>query len=164
VILADTNILSTFAKVNQWPLLIQCFASDRVGTVPAVYEEVQRGVQKGYTRLQAVVDLVQRRQIELVIPTEQELFKKGTLAASFGEGEREIMAVAMTRDYAILTDETLVKNWCRRTGTTCWDLPGVLRALWRTNLLPKDEVRKLLEQIEASDRIVFKNKEQILQD
>ena len=164
MILADTNVLSTFAKINQLPLLIRCFASDQVGTVPAVYEEVQRGVQKGYTRLQAVVDLVQQQQIALVVPTEQEIFKKATLAASFGEGEREIMAVAVTLDYAILTDETLVKNWCRRTGMTCWDLPGVLRALWRTKLLPKDEVRKLLEQIEASDRIIFKNKEQILKE
>jgi predicted nucleic acid-binding protein len=63
MILADTNVLSTFAKINQLPLLIQCFADDQIGTVPAVYEEVQRGVQKGYPLLQAIVDLVQQKQI-----------------------------------------------------------------------------------------------------
>jgi predicted nucleic acid-binding protein len=52
VILADTNVLSTFAKVGRIPLLLQLFKTDRLGVTPAVYEEFQAGVTKGYTILQ----------------------------------------------------------------------------------------------------------------
>ncbi len=67
-------------------------------------------------------------------------------------------------DTNILSNETRVKNWCKRAGIGYWDLPGVLRALWRMNLLTKEQVRGLMAQIEAKDRIVFKNPEQIFRD
>jgi predicted nucleic acid-binding protein len=164
MILSDTNILSTFAKIDQLSLLLRLFASDQIGVVPAVYEELQEGVSKGYVLLQAVVELVQQGHIALLVPSAQEVFEKDALPSSFDAGERETMAVARSRGFRILTNETHVKNWCKRTGIGYWDLPGVLRALWRTNLLTKEQVQGLIEQIEAKDRIVFKNREQIFQE
>lgn len=164
LILSDTNILSTFAKISQLSLLIRLFARDHMGVVPAVYEELQEGLSQGYVSLKAVVELIQQGQIVLLAPSAQEIFEKDALPGSFDAGERETIAVAKSRGYKILTNETHAKNWCKRTGVGYWDLPGVLRALWRTNLLTKEEVRRLIEQIESKDRIVFKNKEQILQE
>jgi predicted nucleic acid-binding protein len=78
VVLADPNILSTFAKIGELSLLVRLFAEEGIGVVPAVYEEL-----------------------------------------------------------------------------------GILRALWRTHLLTKEQVRSLVTQIEAKDRIVFRDQEQI---
>ena len=64
MILADTNILSTFAKIDQLRLLLRLFGDNRLGAVPAVYEEFRAGVNKGYADLQAVVKLIQQGQIE----------------------------------------------------------------------------------------------------
>ena len=164
MLLADTNILSTFAKIDQLPLLLQLFDAQRIGVVPAVYGEFQAGLNKGYTDLQAIVNLIQDERIELVTPSVQELFQKDVLPASFDAGERETLAVARLRGYAVLTNETQIKNWCQREGIAYWDLPGILRALWRTDITAKVQVRSLIDQIEAKDRIVFKNKEAILQD
>ena len=72
-----------------------------------------------------------------------------------------MIAVAQARGYKILTNERLVKNWCRQAGIQYWDLPGILRALWRTHLLTQEQVRSLVTQIEAKDRIVFKDQEYI---
>lgn len=163
MILSDTNILSTFAKVGQLSLLLRLFVGDQIGIVPAVYEELQDGVSKGYVLLQAIVELVQQGHIALLVPSAQEVFEMGLLPDSFDAGERETMAVARSRGYRILTNETHVKNWCKRTGIGYWDLPGLLRALWRTNLLTREQVQGLIEQIEIRDRIVFKNREQIFQ-
>lgn len=58
MVIADTNILSTFAKIAQLPLLLGLFNNQRVGVVPAVYEEFQAGITKGYADLQAVITLV----------------------------------------------------------------------------------------------------------
>jgi predicted nucleic acid-binding protein len=164
MVLADTNILSTFAKINQLLLLLRLFGDDRMGVVPAVYAEFQAGVNKGYADLEAIVKLIQQGQIDLVAPTAHEVFQKDVLPGSFDAGERETLAVARSRGYAILTNETRVKNWCRRERIEYWDLPGILRALWRTNLQQKAQVQSLIGQIEAKDRIVFKNKEAILQE
>ena len=71
------------------------------------------------------------------------------------------MAIAQARGAKVLTNERLVKNWCQQVGIQYWDLPGILRALWRTHLLTKEQVRSLVTQIEAKDRIVFRDQEQI---
>jgi predicted nucleic acid-binding protein len=164
VVLADTNILSTFAKISELPLLIRLFTDEGIGVVPAVYEELHSGMSKGYVALKAALELIQRRQIDLVMPTVDEALEKGALPPSFDEGERETIAVAKSRDCKILTNERLVKNWCTQAGITYWDLTGILRALWRTNLLTKEQVRRLIVQIERRDRIVFKDQQQIFEE
>ena len=164
MLLADTNILSTFAKINELSLLSRLFGNQRLGVVPAVYAEFQAGVNKGYPDLQAVVKLIQQGRIDLMAPTAQEVFQEDGLPASFDAGERETLAVAKSRGYTILTNETQIKNWCQREQIDYWDLPGLLRALWRTNLASREQVRSLIDQIEAKDRIVFKNREAILHE
>ena len=86
------------------------------------------------------------------------------MPVSFDAGERETLAVAKSRGYPILTNENQIKNWCKREQIEYWDLPGLLRALWRMNVVSRDLVRSLLDQIEAKDRVVFRNKEAILQE
>ena len=161
MVLADTNILSTFAKIGELPLLMRLFAEEGIGVVPAVYEELHQGVSKGYVVLQAAMELVQRRHIELVVPNAEETLGKSALPPSFDAGEREMMAVAQARGAKVLTNERLVKNWCQQGGIQYWDLPGILRALWRTHLLTQEQVRSLMMQIEEKDRIVFRDQEQI---
>lgn len=60
MILFDTNILSTFAKVDQLALLLRLLERAQIGVVPAVYEELQAGVNSGYVALQAAVALIQQ--------------------------------------------------------------------------------------------------------
>ena len=44
MVLADTNILSTFAKINELSLLRRLFVEEGIGVVPAVYEELHNGM------------------------------------------------------------------------------------------------------------------------
>src|SRR2546428_10880921 len=97
MVLADTNILSTFAKIGELPLLMRLFAEEGIGVVPAVYEELHQRVSKGYVALQAAIELVQRRYIELVMPNAGETLEKSVLPPSFDAGERETIAVARAR-------------------------------------------------------------------
>lgn len=97
MVLVDTNILSTFAKIGQLPLLLQLFTQEGIGVVPAVYEEVQEGVSQGYEALQAVIALVQHGQLMLVVPTAEEIVAKSAWPRAFDAGERETLAVATAR-------------------------------------------------------------------
>ena len=125
---------------------------------------VYTGVEKGYSALQSILDLVRQGRVHLIPLSEEELVAKATLPQSFDEGEREIAAVAKQRRWQVLTNEKLVKNWCQRERIPYLDLPAFLRALWRTGLMRKEEVEQLIKEIEEKDRVVFKNKEQILAD
>jgi len=164
LLLADTNILSTLAKINQLSLLFQLFHDERIGVVVAVYEECVEGVNRGYAALQSVIGLIGEGRIELVLPTANETFAKADLPPSFDAGERETITVASSRSNEILTNERHVRNWCHRSGIGCWDLSGILRALWRDGILNKQQVRDLMVEIEAKDRVVFKNADQIFQE
>ncbi|MBI4596591.1 MAG: hypothetical protein HY730_09505 [Candidatus Tectomicrobia bacterium] len=164
MILSDTNILSTFAKIQELCLLVRLFGGERIGIVPAVFEELQNGVTEGYVALKPVIENIEKSQIDLVLPGTDEILEKATLPKSFDEGERETIAVAKSRAYAILTNERLIKNWCNKAGIKCFDLPAILSALWRTELLTKEGVQELCRQIEEKDRVVFKDKEQIFID
>src|SRR5256885_9496847 len=146
MILADTNILSTFAKIGELPLLISLFKEDRIGVVPAVHEELQNGLSKGYSALKDAIELIHQAGIDLVALEPQEILEKGDLPRSFDEGERETIAVALSRGWTVLTNETLVKNWCKKAGIQYCDLPGILRAFWRENLLSKEQVSNFIEQ------------------
>ena len=163
MLLCDTNILSTFAKIDQMELLLQLFVRDELAVVPAVYEELQEGIRRGYASLQVANAHIQQGQITILVPNAREIFDKDALPRSFDAGERETIAVAKSRGYAILTNETHVKNWCERNGMVYWDLPRILRALWRTNILTKEQVRRLVEQIEMKDRVVFRNQAAIFE-
>lgn len=164
MILSDTNVLSTFAKIDRLALLVRLFEHAQIGVVPAVYEELRAGVTSGYGALQSAITLIEQGQIALLAPTAQEIFEKDALPDSFDAGERETVAVAKARGYQVLTNETQVKNWCKRAGMEYWDLPGVLRALWRMDFLTKEQARELIAQIEAKDRVIFRNQEEIFQE
>jgi predicted nucleic acid-binding protein len=101
VVLADTNILSTFAKISALSLLRQLFTEEGVGVVPAVYEELHNGLNTGYVALQAALELIQHRHIALVMPSAEEILGKGALPPSFDAGEGEMVAVAQARGYLL---------------------------------------------------------------
>jgi hypothetical protein len=100
-----------------------------IGVVPSVSKELLNGVSRGYVALQAAVELLERGQRALVMPTAEQTLTKGALPQSFDAGERETAVLAKSRGEKIRTNEQLVKNWCEREAGTYLDLPGILKSL-----------------------------------
>ncbi|MDD5616124.1 MAG: hypothetical protein PHH85_07980 [Candidatus Methanoperedens sp.] len=46
---------------------------------------------------------------------------------------------------------------------TAWDIPDILKALWKTGLKSKEEVKSIMNDLEIKDMMVISNKEKILQ-
>ena len=59
MILADTNILGTFARVDALDFLIDLFGQNEIGVAPAVYAELLAGVREGREFLDAAVEFVE---------------------------------------------------------------------------------------------------------
>lgn len=164
MIIIDTNILSTLAKTEKTGLLFEVFKSEKIAIVPAVHEELRNGLKRGYFLLGEIMNLVNRKKIELLPLIEEEIMLKSELPASLDEGERECVAVCKLRRFSLLTNEKSVKNFCNREEINYMDLPDLLRTLWQSELLSKDEVGKLVKEIEAKDNITFKSIDEIFEE
>lgn len=161
MILVDTSILSTFARVGQLALLLRLFPKDALGVPPAVYDEVMDAVRLGYSFLEEAADMVQSGHLQIVPLTPSEVAAKQNLSSSFGAGDVECIILCQTRGDTLLTNDRRVRNFCRAEGCTAFDLPQLLRALWENKILSKRRVRRLVIEIEAVEHIVIKNKDEI---
>ena len=97
-------------------------------------------------------------------PPANETLAKADLPPSFDAGERETITVASSRSNEILTNERQRKELV--SSFRDW-LLGLVRhpaPLWRDGILNKQQVRDLMVEIEAKDRVVFKNMDQIFQE
>jgi len=86
------------------------------------------------------------------------------LPESFGKGERESVAISISRDYIFVSNETRVKNYCDKNDIDIIDLPTLLRRAWKTGLKEKETVKEIVEEIENKDNIIFKDKTIIFEE
>ncbi|ODS34949.1 MAG: hypothetical protein A7316_04780 [Candidatus Altiarchaeales archaeon WOR_SM1_86-2] len=140
------------------------FQDENIAIVPAVYEELTDGVNKGYQTLARVLELVDKQAIKILPLTEDEITAKARLPASFDEGEREAIVVAKTRNLQITTNEKQIGNYCREEGILYLNLPDLLRMMWLNEILSKSDVRAMVNEIEGKDNIKFKSTENIFID
>src|SRR5260370_14283854 len=128
MILADTNVLSTFARVDALPLLWELFPDRAVGVTPAIFREVLEAVAQGCTWLAELPALVKGGRIQLVSPTSAEVLAAEGLADSLGRGEREAIALCQAHGWAFLTNDRRARSYCREGGDAVFDLAGLLPA------------------------------------
>ncbi len=163
MIVADTNIVSTFARIGALPLLKRLLEVDRLHITPATYSELRKAIEAGCAFLEPVLAAVASGgDLELVELTRAEILGAKDLPRSLGPGEAESIAVGPhRRGTRLLTNDRRARNFCRERHIACLDLPGALRAFWLRNVLSKKKVRELIRQIETEQGMVIKNKEEI---
>jgi predicted nucleic acid-binding protein len=161
MILVDTNILGTLARVERLGLLRDLFGQDEIGVCAAVYAELLAGTREGREFLQAAVQLVEDGSIKLVPLTADEIVVRQKLPSSLDSGEAESIALCQTRGAAFLTNDRRARNFCLAEGVEVFDLIDLLRALWKLRVCSKRQVRQLVNEIETREGVVFKHTERI---
>jgi predicted nucleic acid-binding protein len=161
MILVDTNILGTLARVERLELLLDLFGQDGLGVCPAVYAELLAGTREGREFLQPAVDLVEKGRVKLVALTVDEILGRQKLPSSLDSGEAESITVCQTRGAAFLTNDRRARNFCLDEGIEVFDLIDMLRALWKLRVCSKQQVRQLVNDIENREGMVIKHQERI---
>ena len=163
--LADTNIVSTFGRVDALALLLQLLTEDRLEVTQATCGELRKAVEAGCAYLESILSSVDKGgDLALVALTETEILSLKELPSSLGAGEAESIAVCLHRPGTrFLTNDKRARNYCHEHGIPCLDLPSCLRALWVRKVIAKKEVRGVLRRIETEQGLVIKNKERIFQ-
>ncbi len=166
MIVADTNILSTFARIGRLDLLFSVAVTQTFDLPPAVIKEIKVGLHKGLDFLQPIVDgLASSAGFSALELTPDEKSLRDTLPGSLNAGERESIAVCAKRsDGKLLTNDKRAHSYCLAQRIPVLNLNLILRRLWQANHCTKAEVRALMEEIETSEpgMVVIKGKAEIL--
>lgn len=164
MILLDTNILSTFGKIDRFDLLLSIFNNEEICVSSNVFNEVEKANEKGYDYAKRVLALVHNGKVKVVYASENENDYINELPRNFGLGEKDSLAIAFGRNAIFVTNERLIINYCLRNKIDCLSLNELLRILWRENILSKEKVKELIDEIETKDKIIIMNKDEIFKD
>jgi predicted nucleic acid-binding protein len=120
MIVADTNILSTFARIKRLELLFAVAETDALHLAPAVINEIQVGINKGLDFLQPIVEgLASGAKFYSVALTSDEKSLVDVLPNSLNTGERESIAICSQRAGSkLLTNDKRAMNYCRENSLT----------------------------------------------
>lgn len=161
MILIDSNILSTFAKVGRLALLFQVTAKV-LYISPNVHEELQQGLQAGHTVLQAVFDLIASGKLQVVSLTEEDQQRMTQIPFTSAKGEADSLAYCLGHRAIFVTNDQRAYRRGRQLGVTCISLATLLRSLWASGALTKEEVRELIDEIERVEGTIIKDRQEIL--
>jgi predicted nucleic acid-binding protein len=161
MILLDTSVLSTLARVNELDLVWELFPKNSIAVAPAVFREVMQAVAQGRSWLEQIPKLVESGRLQLAMPTAAEVLAAEAFPDSLGLGEREAIALCKAHDWVFLTNDRRARNFCAEIRVEASDVAGVMRLLWTTGVRSQKFVRRLLARMEQAEGLRFKNKDMI---
>lgn len=147
-VVADTDILSTFARIKRLDVLKKLF--EEVVIPHSVKQELAQGK----------IDLRQLKPT-LIRLTKQELKELRKVDPRLGKGERECFVVAKNRNMPLASNEKIVSSLCRKEDVGCFSLPRILRLAILEGLITREEAKHIVKLIEMEENTNIKNKEEI---
>lgn len=163
-VLVDTNILSTFAKIDRLKLLFEIMDREKLYISTSVLQGLDNAKRVWYDFVRLIFEFINNEKISVLSLNEEETELYLSLPDSFGDGERESIAISKCRGYIFSSNENRVKNYCDKNDIKIVDLPTLLRRAWNTGLKEKEKVRDIVEAIEKQDSIIFKDKSIIFEE
>lgn len=150
-IVIDTDILSTFCKIDELELLQRLFRKSTIVIAPSVYKEIRRAVQSGLLSYSPPSSFSRVK----ITPTERTLAKEIHTRRKLGHGDCECIAIAKRRKCILLTNDQQAEKEAESLSIEHINLPLILRELWKTGIMPREKVIELVKEIETKDRIVI---------
>jgi predicted nucleic acid-binding protein len=159
-VIADTDILSTFAKVGRLDLLLALF--HKVYIASAVYHELLQAERVGLTWVRTVTQVIE--PLPLTCDENRQAEHLFARYPQLGSGEIESFARAQSHRLICLTNDRQAKAVARALSLSYLDLEEILRLLKRRKMMATEALAELIDQIELQDHTRIKAKEQILSD
>ena len=156
MVFVDTDVLSTFSKIQRLQLLFDVFNQDKLNIATAVENEIKVGISKGYHFGHDIVVLQKQKRICIHQPIAVDHLFMGSLPQTLGAGERESVAICKRLKAILASNERRVKHHCKKNQINCINLAEILRAFWEQHILTQSDVRKIINEIETKDRIKFR--------
>lgn len=159
-VIADTDIQSTFGKVDRLDLFHQLFQT--IYVAPAVYRELLQAERMGVSWVDRVTPAV--TILPLTTDESKAVARLVRQYPQLGSGEVESFVLAQGHRLLCLPNDRQAKAIAYRLGLSYLDLEEILRALKTKTILTTEALAALIDQIEQEDRTRIKAKTDILTD
>jgi len=147
-IVADTDILSIFAKIDRLDILKKLF------NLICITQAVQSELNKGNINVKPL-------HPTLIALKKDELKALKGVDARLGMGERECFIVAQNRDIPLTSNEKIVHALCKRDGVSYFTLPRILRLAILEEVISREEAKQIVKLIENEENTTIKGKDEI---
>jgi uncharacterized protein len=149
-IISNTTVLSNFAAIDQLGLLQELYPLLYLPT--AVYDEIRRGLDEGYTFYRPLIDQVYPMHddgwLQLThVAGETELRHLGSLPRKIHVGEAECLAIARERGWLLLTDDRAARVLAQEWQIALSGTLGSLALMVEQGLCPLAQANLYLSQM-----------------
>src|SRR3989304_1440423 len=100
------------------------------------------------------------KEFKIINPdeTEQEMYREFLRGnRRIGKGEVEAISICINRKYYFSSMDEAAISFAEAKGITTISLHSILRSLWESRILTKEEVKKLISEIEQKDNTRVKD-------
>ena len=159
-VILDTDILSTFSRVNRLNLIRSLFSKSEFYISTRNKAELLEAKRLGYKFIERALKF----NLTTLIPNENEKAEFQRLKEekkSLGLADVESLILAKYRNLVLLTNDTNVQKKAIKLGVSYFNLPMILRELWKQDILTKEDTNKLISKIEKEDNIIIVDKDVI---
>ena len=168
IVVIDTDIISCLAKIEKFQLLQNLFREAQFIIPQRVYEEIIRAKKEGYAFVDYALRLINDRVLDLTSLTSAEILKIKELDENLNLhfGEIEAIVLALRKNAILLSNDSRVKKEIQRLdlGIEVFNLEDIISTLIDVGeLTSENDVKQLIEEIEAKDRVLIRNKGYLLQ-
>ena len=143
-VLLDANVLSRLARVHKTEVLLKVFPGGCY-LAPAIYHEVEAGVEASVRYLEEVVALVRRGALRILDTEEADREHIASLPRKLGPGEAEGITLCRRLGMVFVTHDRQAANFCDRAGVKCLHFRTLVDALQKRGLLTPRQAQKALE-------------------
>jgi len=164
MILVDTNIISTFAKIDRLELLFEVFKQRILYISPNVFQELKDARDKRYDFVELIFELLQSGKLKILPLEEDEYMSMLQLPKYFGKGELDSIAICTRRNCTFLSNERKVTRFCEENEIDHFDLNGILKALWRFDIVSREDVVQIINEMEEKDNLKIVSREEIFRN
>jgi predicted nucleic acid-binding protein len=152
----DADVLSTFAKIKKLDLLGSVFGKNKLLITQAVSSDLKR------SKSPLVKNVLKSKLFQHVNLNKQEydLARKIHAEKGLGIGESECIALCKIRNATIVTNDNKAIQFAEKLNINLVDLETILYSL--KDLISREQLEQIINDIEAKDKVVVVNKEEIL--
>lgn len=161
-ILFDTDLISSFSKIEKIDLLKKLFDNIDLCISFEVFKELLVPLDYGYSFPKTIFN---KCQVIYCKDDERELFQNRLLENKFlGKGELESIIICQSRNFFFSAIDQKAIDYAQNQGITIFPLKLILRLLWKQGILSKPEVRGLISELEHKDKLMIKFVDDIFED
>jgi len=151
MLLLDTDIASAFAKAGHFGVIIKLFG--KVGITTAVYEELLSPLTYGYDYPEVIFK--NAGLVTLSAQEQKEYLSLKKENVKIGRGEIESIVVCLNRGYLFSSFDKKAILVASSMGVNVITAGVILKGLIVKNIATREEVLKIIRDIEKSDNRVM---------